>query len=68
MDRARKLYYYKNVVKKYLRDQLILIEDSKSDMERSFYIDRYEVQLRNYARALNVKEKHLDANSKQEQQ
>ncbi len=68
MDRARKLYYYKNVVKRYLRDQLILIEDSKSDMERSFYIDRYDVQLRDFARALNVNEKHLDAIIKKEQQ
>lgn len=67
MDRARKLYYYKHVVKRYLRDQLIHVNESKSDMERSFYEGRYDVQLTEFARALGVNEKHLDAIIKKEQ-
>ncbi len=67
MDRTRKLYYYKNVVKRYLHDQLTLMDESKSDMERSFYEDRYDVQLSEFARALGVNEKHLDAIIKNKQ-
>lgn len=59
MNRERKLYYYKYVVKRHLRELKSNIEAAKNDMERRFYIDRYAVQLSIYAKTLNVYEKHL---------
>lgn len=59
MNRERKLYYYKNVVKRHLKQLIISIKTSKNEMERRYYIDRFDVQLNIYAKALNVQERHL---------
>lgn len=37
-----------------------MIDQSKSDMEKSCYQNRYSVQLRDFARTLNVREELLD--------
>lgn len=58
--RQRKCHYYKNIVKRHLNDIKNDIKSSKNDMERNFYKSRYAVQLRDYARALNVQEKYLE--------
>lgn len=59
MNRERKLYNYKNVVKRDLKQLINNIETSKNEMERRYYIDRFDVQLDNYAKALNVQKRHL---------
>ena len=59
MDR-RKLYYYRHIVKRHLRDIKEHIRLSKNDMERSYYQSRFAAQLSIYAEALAVKEKHLE--------
>lgn len=58
--RQRKCHYYKNIVKRHLNGIKEDIKLSKNDMERNFYQGRYAVQLRDYARALNVQEKYLE--------
>lgn len=60
MNRERKLHYFKNIVKRHLNGIKTDIELSKNDMERNFHTNRYSVQLRDYARALNVQEKYLE--------
>lgn len=59
-DRENKLYYYKNIVKRHLREIRESMRTSKNDMERSYFRTRYVAQLRDYAKALNVHEKYLD--------
>lgn len=59
MNRERKLYYYKNVVKSDLKQLTINIKTSKNEMERRYYIDKFDVQLNTYAKALNVQERYL---------
>ena len=58
--RQRKCHYYKNIVKRHLNGIKEDIKSSKNDMERNFYKGRYAVQLRDYARALDVQEKYLE--------
>lgn len=60
MDRKRRCYYYKNIVKRHLNDIKESIKSSKNDMERNYYQGRYAVQLSVYAEALNIQEKFLE--------
>lgn len=60
MDKRRKYYYYKNIVKRHLNEIKVHIELSKNDMERSYYRSRYAAQLSIYAEALNIQEKYLE--------
>lgn len=60
MDRKRRCYYYKNIVKRHLNDIQESIKSSKNDMERNYYQGRYAVQLSIYAEALNIQEKFLE--------
>ncbi|MBF0648707.1 hypothetical protein IR083_07730 [Dysgonomonas sp. GY75] len=59
-NRNRKLHYYKHIVKRHLLEIKEMIDQSKSDMEKSCYQNRYSVQLRDFARTLNVREELLD--------
>ena len=59
MDKS-KLYYYKNVVKRHLREIKEKIQLSKKEMERSYYRDRYDVQLQEFAEALGVRKENLE--------
>lgn len=58
MDK-RKLYYYKNIVKRNLNNVKERIDLSKNEMERNYYQDRYAVQLGIFADALGVSKKYL---------
>ena len=58
--RQTKCHYYKNIVKRHLNDIKKNIKLSKNNMEEDFYKGRYAIQLRVYARALNVQEKYLE--------
>lgn len=60
MDRARKLHYYKYIVKRHLNDIKAHIATSSNEMERSYYLSRYAAQLRDYATALSIQEKLLN--------
>lgn len=60
MNKERKLYYYKNVVKRHFKQLIISIETSKNEMKRRYYIDRFDVQERHLKRYIpnhNAKEK-----------
>ncbi|MDR1502565.1 MAG: hypothetical protein LBT43_08930 [Prevotella sp.] len=59
-DRDRKFHYYKHIVKRHLLEIKEMIGQSKSEMEKNCYQNRYSVQLRDFARALNVREELLD--------
>ncbi|MDR2005332.1 MAG: hypothetical protein LBQ74_20100 [Prevotella sp.] len=59
-NKKRKLHYYKDIVKRHLLEIKDMIDQSKSDMEKNYYQNRYSVQLRDFARALNVREELLD--------
>ena len=61
MDRKKKCYYYKNIVKKHLNEIKENIKSSKNSMEKDFYEGRYAVQLSVYAKALNVQDKYLES-------
>lgn len=56
----RRLHWYKYVVKRCLNDIQTSIRQSKNEMERSFYLDRYACQLKDFSSALGVHPKHLD--------
>ena len=60
MNRKRKHYYYKYVVKRHLNDIRAHIVASKNEMERSYYRTRYAAQLSVYAEALGVQERILE--------
>ena len=60
MDRTRKHYYYKNIVKRHLNDIRAHIGLSKNKMERDYYHTRYAAQLSVYAEALGIREKYLE--------
>lgn len=60
MDRERKFYYYKHIVKRHLNDIKAHIGLSQNEMERSYYRTRYAAQLSIYAEALGVQEKYLE--------
>ena len=60
MERNRKLHWYKFVVKRYLRDLKASIDESKNDMERSYYISMYKGYLRDFAKAMGVAPKCLE--------
>lgn len=46
--------YYNSVVKQDLKSALYLIDTAKSDAERNFYQNNFDIKVRNYADALNV--------------
>lgn len=58
--KGKKLEWYKYVVKRYLRDILQDLANSKNQMERSYYETRYACQLDSFAKALNVRPKLLE--------
>ena len=58
--KGKKLEWYKYVVKRYLRDILQDLANSKNQMERSYYETRYACQLDAFAKALNVRPKWLE--------
>ena len=58
--KGRKLDWYKFVVKRYLHDLKVSIANSKNDMERSYYKDKYDCQLDVFAEALHVRPKVLE--------
>jgi hypothetical protein len=58
--KGKKLEWYKYVVKRYLRDILQDLANSKNQMERSYYETRYACQLDAFAKALNVRPKLLE--------
>ena len=60
MDRKRKLHYYKYIVKRHLNDIRAHIEQSKNEMEKSYYRTRYAAQLSVYAEALGIQERYLE--------
>lgn len=53
--KGKKLEWYKYVVKRYLRDILQDLANSKNQMGRSYYETRYACQLDAFAKALNVR-------------
>lgn len=55
----RKLQYYKNVVKRDLARLKQNIMLSKNNAEKNYYVNRFDVQLEYFAKALNVREKDL---------
>ena len=57
---SKKLHWYKYIVKRYLNDIQTSIRQSKNEMERSFYRNRYACQLKDFAVALGVHPMHLD--------
>ena len=59
-EKGKKLEWYKYVVKRYLRDILQDLANSKNPMERSYYETRYACQLDEFAKALNVRPKLLE--------
>ena len=59
-NKSRKLRWYKFVVKRYLRDILQDLANSKNQMERSYYETRYACQLDDFAKALNVRPELLE--------
>lgn len=59
-ERGRKIRWYKNVVKRYLRDILQDLANSKNQMERCYYEEHYACQLDVFAKALNVRPKLLE--------
>lgn len=58
--KERKLHWYKYIVKRYLNDIQLHIRQSKNEMERNYYCDRYTCQLKDFAVALGVHPMHLD--------
>lgn len=60
MDRKQKLHYYKHIVKRHLNDIKKHIALSQNNMEKNYYINRYAVQLHDYAKSLNVHENNLE--------
>ena len=60
MDRRKKHHYYKYIVKRHLNNIRVHIEQSKNEMERSYYRTRYAAQLSVYAEALGVQERILE--------
>ena len=58
--KGKKLEWYKYVVKRYLRDILQDLANSKNQMEHSYYETRYACQLDAFAKALNVRPKLLE--------
>ena len=54
MDIQRRHYYYKYIVKRYLNEIQTSIRLSKNEMERSYYVTHYAVQLEAFADALGV--------------
>ena len=52
--KGKKLEWYKYVVKRYLRDILQDLANSKNQMECSYYETRYACQLDEFAKALTV--------------
>lgn len=69
MDRERRNRYYKHIVKRHLNDIRTQLEQSKNEMERNYYSDRYAVQLDIYAKALGIQKRFLEryVNNKTEQ-
>lgn len=59
-ERARRCYYYKNIVKRHLNSIKEDIKSSKNTMEETYYRNRFDVQLSVYAKALNVQKKYLE--------
>lgn len=60
MERKRKHYYYKYIVKRHLNDIRAHIAAAQNEMERSYYQTDYSVQLKVYAEALGVQKKYLE--------
>ena len=53
-EKGKKLEWYKYVVKRYLRDILQDLANSKNQMERSYYETRYACQLDAFAKAVKL--------------
>lgn len=51
--------YFKNVVQRHLSELAENIYTSKNEREKNFYTNRYDVQLKHYAVALNTTEEEL---------
>lgn len=60
MNREKRGYYYKNIVKRHLNEIRERMELSTNEMERSYYRSRYAAQLSIYAEALNIQKKFLE--------
>ena len=60
MDIQRRHCYYKYIVKRYLNEIQTSIRLSKNEMERSYYVTHYAVQLEAFADALGVQKKRLE--------
>lgn len=60
MNREKRGYYYKNIVKRHLNEIKERMELSENEMERSYYRSRYAAQLSIYAEALDIQEKFLE--------
>jgi len=52
--------YFNDIVKRDLNDIKIKIDESKNEREERFYRNKYEVQLRDYAKALNISIEELE--------
>lgn len=55
MNNEIKLNWYKYVVKRYLCDLLECMEKSTTEIERRYYLDRYDVSLSIFAGELGVR-------------
>ena len=51
--------YYNSVVKQDLKRALYHIDNAKSDAERNFYQNNFDIKVRNYAGALNVSSEEI---------
>lgn len=52
--------YFENIVKRTLKELRDSIENSETDIERNFYIDRYDVQLRDFSEALGISQEDIE--------
>lgn len=52
-------HYYNKIVRRYLRELKYAINNAKSERERNYYQNRFDVQLECFARALNITSEQL---------
>ena len=52
--------YFNNVVKRYLNELQQNLKNAKNKREKSFYKNRYDVQLKDFSKALGMSEKDIE--------
>lgn len=56
--------YFENVVKRHLNELLDSIKTAKSAPAKNFYKNRYDVQLKDFSKALNISTKEIESSIK----